>query len=163
MPIDVGLTEKLYTEYRPKVFAYIKSQVQNEELAEDLCSDVFVKVFEKADGFDAAKASASTWIFTITRHTLIDYYRTRRVLGEIPEVVTSAQNVEDEVLNADMLDTLADALSELEERQRDLIILRYYDGKTLREISEQLGISYAYAKVLQNKAFSFLRKKLENV
>ena len=44
-------------------------------------------------------------------------------------------------------------LLKMPKRERDIIILRFYSGKTLREISSQMGISYAYVKVLQNKAF----------
>ncbi|MCQ2319645.1 MAG: sigma-70 family RNA polymerase sigma factor [Bacteroidales bacterium] len=155
-------TEKIYEDYRQKVFSYILSKVQNSDLAEDLCQNVFLKIYEKADTFDETKASVSTWIYTIARNTLTDYYRTRRVTSEIPETIQSEQSTEDEVINGEMMERLADALSQMDERMRDVIILRFYDGKTLREIADNMGISYAYVKVIQNKAFAFLRNFLEN-
>lgn len=155
-------TEKIYEDYRQKVFSYILSKVQNSDLAEDLCQNVFLKIYEKADTFDETKASVSTWIYTIARNTLTDYYRTRRVTSEIPETLQSEQSTEDEVINGEMMERLADALSQMDERMRDVIILRFYDGKTLREIADNMGISYAYVKVIQNKAFAFLRNFLEN-
>lgn len=155
-------TEKIYEDYRQKVFSYILSKVQNSDLAEDLCQNVFLKIYEKADTFDETKASVSTWIYTIARNTLTDYYRTRRVTSEIPETIQSEQSTEDEVINGEMMERLADALSQMDERMRDVIILRFYDGKTLREIADNMGISYAYVKVIQNKAFAFLRSFLEN-
>lgn len=155
-------TDKVYENYRQKVFSYILSKVQNSDLAEDLCHNVFLKIYEKADTFDAAKASLSTWIYTITRNTLTDYYRTRRVTSEIPETLQSEQCIEDEVINGEMTERLTDALSQMDERMRDVIILRFYDGKTLREIADNMEISYAYVKVIQNKAFAFLRNFLGN-
>ena len=155
-------TEKIYEDYRQKVFSYILSKVQNSDLAEDLCQNVFLKIYEKADTFDETKASVSTWIYTIARNTLTDYYRTRRVTSEIPETLQSEQSTEDEVINGEMMERLADALSQMDERMRDVIILRFYDGKTLREIADNMGISYAYVKVIQNKAFAFLRSFLGN-
>lgn len=155
-------TEKIYEDFRQKVFSYILSKVQNSDLAEDLCQNVFLKIYEKADTFDETKASVSTWIYTIARNTLTDYYRTRRVTSEIPETLQSEQSTEDEVINGEMMERLADALSQMDERMRDVIILRFYDGKTLREIADNMGISYAYVKVIQNKAFAFLRSFLEN-
>ena len=155
-------TEKIYEDYRQKVFSYILSKVQNSDLAEDLCQNVFLKIYEKADTFDETKASVSTWIYTIARNTLTDYYRTRRLTSEIPETLQSEQSIEDDVINGEMMERLADALSQMDERMRDVIILRFYDGKTLREIADNMGISYAYVKVIQNKAFAFLRNFLEN-
>lgn len=154
------MKEQLYRDYYPKVFSYIHSRIQNDS-AEDITSDVFLKIYEKLDSFDETKSSLSTWIFTVTRNTLIDYYRTRKVYSEIPEATEAEDSIEDDVCNAEMLSALTKALSQMEERERDIIILRYYDGKTLREIAEQMGISYAYVKILQNKAFAFLKDFLE--
>ena len=150
--------EKIYRDYHGKVCGYIRSKINSAQDAEDITSDVFVKVYEKLDTFDETKASLSTWIYTITRNTLTDYFRTRKVFEEIPETIKDEASVEDDICNAEMLETLADALESLEERERDIIILRFYCGKTLRDISAQMGISYAYVKVLQNKAFVKLKK-----
>ncbi len=149
--------EIIYREYHGKVFSYIRSKINNPQDAEDLSSEVFLKVYEKLDTFDETKASFSTWIYTITRNTLTDYYRTMRVLVEVPETISDEHCVEDEICNAEMLENLANGLEELDKRERDIIILHYYSGKTLREISERLSISYSYVKILQNKALKKLR------
>lgn len=149
---------ELFSNYHSKVLGYLKKQIGDPDTAEDLCSEVFLKVYEKLDSFDESKASLSTWIFTITRNKLTDFFRTRHVMNEIPETYADGSNIEDNLCNAETLEILADALEKLEERQRDIIVLRFYSGLTLKEIAEKLGISYAYVKVLQNKAFSEMRK-----
>ena len=156
------MTEKVYELYHEKVLRYIRSKVNDRYLAEDLCSDVFVKSYEKADSFDESKASVSTWIFTIARNRLTDYYRTRRVFEEIPETYADDSSVEDNICNAETLEMLADALETLDERERDIIILHYYSKETLKTIGERMNISYAYVKVLHNKALSALEKYFEN-
>lgn len=148
---------EIYKDYSKKVLSYLNGKVNDSFLAEELCSDVFLKVFEKLDSFDEAKASISTWIFTITRNTLTDYFRTRRVFSEIPEDLSSESDIEESYCRTEMLDTLADALKALPERERDLIILHYYSGKTLKETAEQLGISYAYVKILHSKALASMK------
>ena len=153
--------EKIYSDYYGKVCGYIRSKINNATMAEDLAADVFVKVYEKIDSFDETKASLSTWIYTITRNRLIDYFRTRKVFGEIPETQDDGTDVEEEVCNAETLETLASGLKKLDERERDIIILRYYSGKTLKEIAEHMGISYAYVKVLQNNALKKLKDYFE--
>lgn len=152
--------EKIYRDYHGKVFGYIRSKINSVQDAEDITADVFVKAFEKLDSFDESKASLSTWIYTITRNTLTDYFRTRKVLAEIPETLEDDSSVENDVCNAEILESLANALDTLDERERDIIILRFYSGKTLKEITAQMGISYAYGKVLQNKALEKLRNFL---
>ena len=152
--------EKIYRDFHGKVYGYIVSKINNQHNAEDLAADVFVKVYEKLDSFDDSKASLSTWIYTITRNTLTDYYRTRRVFEEIPETMETDFSVEDDVCNAEMLENLARALETLDERERDIIILRFYSGKTLKEIAAQMDISYAYIKILQNNAFAKMKKYL---
>lgn len=57
-----------------------------------------------------------------------------------------------------MLEILATALEKLEKRERDIIVFHYYDGLTLKEVGEKLGISYAYVKILHNKALSELKE-----
>ena len=152
--------EILYREYYGKVYGYIVSKINNPHDAEDLAADVFVKIYAKLDTFDENKASLSTWIYTVTKNTLTDYYRTRKVFAAMPEEIEDETSVVDEVCNAEALENLAIALETLEKRERDIIILHYYSGKTLKEIAEKLGISYSYVKILQNKALEHLRKKL---
>lgn len=153
---DISKAE-IYEQYQNKVLRYLCAKVNDSYLAEDLCADVFLKVYEKLDTFDETKASLSTWIFTVARNTLTDYFRTRRVHEEIPEELRDDSCVEDEVCNEETLETLADALESLDERERDIIILHYYQGMTLTVIAQRIGISYAYVKVLHNKALSRMK------
>ena len=150
---------QIYEDYHMKVLRYIQGQVNDYYLAEDLCSDVFMKVYEKLESFNEKKASISTWIFTITRNTLIDYYRTRKVTSEIPENLVyedDGSDVDDEIL-----EKLAKGLENLDERSRNLIIKHYYEGKTLKEAAEELGISYAYSKILHQKALFSLKNYIK--
>lgn len=148
--------DKLYEEFHMKVLRFIQSKVNDYYLAEDLCSDVFVKVYENIDSFDEKKASLSTWIFTITRNRLIDYYRTRKVMEEIPENLTYEEDDED-IINEEALEKLAFALEKLDERDRKIIVRHYYNGETLKKIAEDLDISYIYVKVLHQKALNKIK------
>lgn len=150
--------EQIYRDYHRKVFGYLRSRLPNVQDAEDLASEVFVKVFEKIDCFDESRASLSTWIYTITRNTLTDHFRTQKQVEEIPEALTDGSSLEEDVCNTETLETLAKALKALDTRERDIVILRFYSGKTLKDIAAQMGISYAYAKVLQSRALGSLKK-----
>lgn len=161
MEITVEQKEDIYREYQKKIFGYIYTKINNVQDAEDITADVFVKVFEKIDSFDDTKASLTTWIYTIARNTLIDHYRRHKTMVEIPLTLDDGSSVEDDVCNSQQLDQLAKALQSLEERERDIIILRFYHGKQLKEIAQDLNISYAYVKVLQAKAFEKMKDFLD--
>ena len=154
---------KIYTDYCKKVARYIAGKVPNPQDAEDLVSCVFMKVFQKLDTFDESKASLSTWIFTITRNTVYDFYGTRKDFSELPEDIATDSNIDENLLNEETLEQLADALESLDERSRDLIILHYYDGLTLKEIADRMCMSYPNAKVIHKKALRAMQAFLGDI
>ena len=149
--MDAG---QIYEEFQPKVRAYVRGKIHDPHDAEDLVSAVFMKVVQKLDSFDPAKASVSTWVYTITRNTVTDHFRTRRTLVALEDYMGDEQPAE---LTDDALDSLADALLALKERERDLIVLHYYTGYTLKEVAEMMGMSYINAKVIHKKALTSLQ------
>ena len=152
--------ESLYAQYSSKVMGYIHARVRNRADAEDLCSDVFEKVQRKMGDFDPSKASVSTWIFTITRNTVIDYYRRTRPIEEPDENLADDTEIDEGLLNSESLSELAGALRALPEEMRDIIVLRYYDGKPLTEIAEMMGLSYGAVKLRHQSALAKMRKAL---
>lgn len=148
-----AVTEQIYLEYRDKVCSYIRGKVENYHDAEDLTAQVFEKIYSKLDSFDETKASLSTWIYTIARNTVTDFYRTRRIHAGYDEAYELAAPEQDR----DILEELADALQTLKERERDLILLHYYKGLTLKEVADKMGMSYINAKVIHKKALDGLR------
>lgn len=152
--------ESLYAQYSSKVMGYIHARVRNRADAEDLCSDVFEKIQRKLGDFDPSKASVSTWIFTITRNTVIDYYRRSKPTEELDENLSDDTELDEGLLNSESLSELAGALRALPEEMRDIIVLRYYDGKPLTEIAELMGLSYGAVKLRHQGAIAKLRKAL---
>ena len=75
--------EDIYLSYHDKVSSYIRGKVDHHQDAEDLVSQVFEKVYGKLHTFDETKASQSTWIYTITRNTVTDYYRIEYIYGTL--------------------------------------------------------------------------------
>ena len=150
--------ERIYTEFKDKVSRYVHAKIPNVQDAEDIVSDVFVKAFNGLVGYDESKSLLSTWIYTITRNTVTDYFRTSKNFCEIPDELCSEDNNEKRLLNEETLEQLANALLQLDERSRDIIILHYYSGKSLKEAAAVIGISYSYVKLLHANALKALRK-----
>ena len=151
--------ESLHREFHAKVTAYVRGKVGNFHDAEELVSTVFFKAVQKLDTFDETKASLSTWIYTITRNAVTDYYRTRRATVSLEDYMLGEEPAQD--VNDGALEHLADALLTLGPRDRDLIILHYFKGYTLKDTAEMLGMSYVNAKVVHKKALDKLRTYYE--
>lgn len=147
--------EDIYLAYHDRVSAYVRGKVENHHDAEDLVSQVFEKVYSRLHTFDETKASLSTWIYTITRNTVTDHFRTCRRELEFPDWMDHEDFPAEDPDEA--LDALADALLTLKERERDLILLHYYKGMTLKAVADKMGMSYINAKVIHKKALSGLR------
>lgn len=152
--------EALYAEYAGKVRGYVFGKLSNKADAEDLVSDIFLKIYEKYPTFDGSRASVSTWIYTITRNTVIDYFRAHRICAELPDDLPDEGGVDDGLLRQESLRALGEALKRLDDRSRALIVLRYYKGMSLKDTAARLGVSYAYVKVLHKEALRLLRKHM---
>ena len=154
--------EELYIEYHDKVLGYLINHVNNMEEAEDIASEVFLKACRSFGSFDESKASVSTWLFTIMKNTLTDYFRKERPGAELDEDMRSNDDIEGTAIRDEELDELARALKKLPQEQRDILILRYYDGLSLTDISEKMNISYGMIKVKHKSALNAMKKLLSD-
>ena len=155
--------EQIYKEFHPKVYQYLVNRMGSIEDAEDMAQTVFVKVYTKLDTFDATKSSLSTWIFNITRNTLIDHQRsmTLRLHDEIPETLADdSPDMLDTLIMEQEQERLADALERLTMEERDLIILHYYKDYTLLKVAELMRKPYGQVKRLHTKALQKLKFQL---
>ena len=152
--------DRIYTEYSGKVMGYIRARIRSSAEAEDLHSEVFEKILKKVEEFNPSKASLSTWIFTITRNTVIDHFRRSKPSEELDENLSDNVELDEDLLNAETLSELAAALRKLPQQMMDIIVLRYYDGKPLTEIAEMMNLSYGAVKLRHQNAVLMLRQAL---
>ncbi len=161
---DAILRDQIYLDYKDRVYGYIITKVAHPHDAEDLLSCIFLKIYQKLDQYDCTKASLSTWIYAITHNQVCNYYRSKARqghmtdTGEITELPDGAEPFIETLIKEEELETLAIALERLPERERDVIILRYYHGYTPTEVARLMKISYNNAKFLQHRAITMLRK-----
>lgn len=148
----------VYVDYAPKVRAYIRSRVGNPDDIKDLCSEVFLEITREREMFSGEGKALSSWIFVITKRKVAGFYRSYRQTDEIPEELADGSDIEQQAIDAESLERLADALDALDVRLRDIITLHYYGGKTLTEIAAAMGMSYRNITILHKKALNQLKK-----
>ena len=157
--------EKIYLEYREKVFRYVRGKVASTADAEDVTSEIFWRVISSLDSYDEEKSTLSTWIYTITHNTVCNYYRERskRALSLDENAPGSCtDDVMTEIENEILKENLAIALETLTEREQDIIVLYYYHEISLRDIAIKMGITYTNAKFIKHQAIGKLRLAMKN-
>ncbi len=160
---DTQMPEAVYLEYKSRVERYVGSRVANRYDAADLVSEIFEKVLLAFAGYDEKRAGLSTWIYTITKNTVCDYFRRygRAVpYGMMEQEEAGTGAAEDGLLREEELEILAAALERLPGRERDILVLRFYYEVPPSQIAEKMGISYANVRYLQSTALKKLRKMM---
>ena len=153
----------LYDEFMPKVFRYIRYKVDNEQTTEDLTSTVFEKALVSFDKYSKDKAAFSTWIFSIARNTLIDYYRTNKSrqqvsLDEAIEMPSRELPPQEEAEKKAEQECLRGCLSKLPEDDQEIIRLKFAAEFNNRQIAKMLGLSESNVGVRLFRAVKKLRE-----
>jgi len=162
--ISSGDTEafgSLYDMYIERVYKFVYYRTHHRETAEDLVSVVFAKAFGKFSSFDR-KANFATWLFRIARNTVIDHYRTRKSVSDIEEAfdLSDSVNISKDYELKEKLEQARKYLNELPQDQRDLVIMRLWDGLSYDEISEITGKKPANLRVSFSRIMGKMQKEL---
>lgn len=156
----------IYDEYFDSVYRYVAFRVRTSHDAEDIVADVFMKVVAKIDSYKKQRgASVKSWIFTITRNTLIDYYRKsgKQVVSvEEVEVADDSRGM-DELVDVQLsVEQLQEHVDSLPERQKEILLLRYTADMKNTEIAATLDINEKSVSAALSKATKQLRVAITN-
>lgn len=161
----------LIKRYEPVLLRYIHRMTQvNQEEAEDLLQDIFIKVYRNLNGFDT-NLKFSTWVYRIAHNEIISQYRKRKQSGfpieldaddeesrSIANFLTDTLNVESHVLNKEKANAVRMALEELPPKYRDILVLRYFEELNYKEISDILQKPAGSVATLLNRAKTKFKK-----
>ena len=156
---DTAAFAELFAYFGPRVKSFLMKSGASPDLAEECAQDVMVTLWRKAHMFDPAKASVSTWIFTIARNRRIDLLRKqRRVEPEDLPWGPEAEPRQDEVMVLQQeSEILGQAIAALPDKQRMLIEKAYYGELTHSEIAAQTGLPLGTIKSRIRLALDRLR------
>ncbi len=156
---DLSAFAVLYERYSRNVYTYCLKMLGNKMEAEDLYQDIFLRMYDYRHSFRGG--NFANWLFTIARTQCLNQIRQRKhtvdetILEEMRFAVSPTW--EDSLLLREQIDQ---ALQQLPESFREVIILRFYQDLSFAEIAERLGISVSLAKVRNFRALQMLRKLL---
>lgn len=158
---DSAALSAIYDQYAQKIYIYFYHRLGNRQLAEDLTGDVFVRMVEAVDTSRFADISLSGWLYRIAHNLLVDHLRKQREEVTIPEELPLPGGEPAAVAERKLAqDRLREALEELTEDQRQVIILRFGEGLPVREVAEIMGKRENAIWQLQHRALKSLRRIL---
>ena len=150
-------TEEVWEEFSDRLRSFIRARVASDVDADDLLSDVFMKVHTRIDGLHDDERIAS-WLYRITRNTVIDHYRQRREntdLADLPEPEMSESDAEQTIAG-----DLRGMVDDLPDKYRDALVMTEFEGLSQVEMADKLGLSVSGAKSRVQRARGMLRDEL---
>ena len=161
---DAALTA-IYEVYQPKIHRFLYYRVGDALAAEDLTTEVFLRVIENLPRYQIREVPLQAWIFQIARNLAVDYFRKQRVRNhqQLDANVPSSIDGPDIVAARSMVsDQLRAALEQLTDGQSDVIILRFISGFSIAETAQTLSKSESAVKALQARGLETLHSVLSD-
>ncbi|OGE81067.1 MAG: hypothetical protein A2826_00695 [Candidatus Doudnabacteria bacterium RIFCSPHIGHO2_01_FULL_43_23] len=152
----------LYQDFFPKISRFVGVRVSHKQTTEDLTAEIFVKAWQYLQSEERI-ASFSSWIFTVARNRVIDYYRTKKSFSDIFELENLLE-YEDNIVEAIDLGIASkeflQVLGSLTDDQQQVIRLKFLEGLDNEEISAIIDKSSGSIRVIQHRAITSLKKLL---
>lgn len=153
----------LYERYAPLVRRYVLIRLGDPLLAEDICSDVFVKVLESLGRYEDRGWPFSAWLYRIAYARTMDILRQSRRRPSIPLDETlpgEAEAFDDVILSRIAYSEIKHVMRVLTRDQRLVLSLRFDEDRSLAEVAESLGRSIGSVKALQHRGLARLAEEL---
>ena len=153
----------LYDTYIERIQHYIYYRVNDRDVAEDLTSLVFLRVWENLGTFKIGQTPFMGWVYRIAHNAVIDYYRTRKPFVPIDDVdprdLSHSDRVDESIDLTHLSQKLVTAMDGLTATQREVLILRFIWGLTTTDIARRLHKGQGAIRALQMRG---LRKLAED-
>jgi len=170
---------ELFDRYYNDIYKYILHRTANIELAQDLTSDTFIKVMKKLWTFRWRKVPFSAWLFKIASNEVNGYYRKYKSYKKVSlenlndniniDTVSENFQIQKELKEAEakleeniMFLELHKAIASLKNKYQEVITLRFFENKKIKEIAEISGKSEGTVKSLVHRAVKQLHSKLSS-
>jgi len=154
-----ALFRPLYDRYYEPIFRFIFKRTADENVAADVCSQVFLKAMQKLGTYQFKGVPFSAWLYRIASNEVAQHFRNTQKNRVVSVEDHNISNIIDEINESGDFETtrtkMLQAMNDLKEGDLALIELRFFEGRPFKEISEILNITESNAKV---KTYRILEK-----
>ncbi len=159
---DAEAIASLYRRYAPAIWRYLYYRLGDHEAADDLTSEVFLRVLRSLPRYRQRGRPFSAWLYRIAGARLVDHYRRRRPTVPLePETRAGRRGPEQEAERRLAAEELRQAMGQLKPAYQQVLFLRFVEGVSHAEVARLLERSEGAVRVLQFRALRALRQILE--
>lgn len=168
---DSGAISQLIDRHRKRVSDYIRMMVKDEDVADDIFQETFIKVVRFIDEKRYTdNGKFLSWVLRIAHNQVIDYFRQNKQQNKVTEadagydILNSLKfadrTVEDDIVSSQIESDIRKLIDTLPSEQREVVKMRYYSDMSFKEIAEQTGVSINTALGRMRYALINLRKMI---
>jgi RNA polymerase sigma-70 factor (ECF subfamily) len=164
--LDSQAISAIYDQYFPQIYRYVLYRVSDPQTAEDIASDVFVRLLEAVQGDRGPRTHLKGWLIATASHAVTDHHRRqyRRPVEALAESLSDLRGgLQAEFDRREQKRTVQKAYVELTAEQQDVLALRFGQGYSLEETASLLGKNANAIKALQFRALNALQRQLREV
>ncbi len=159
---------KLYDFYFPKVYAFVAAKVNGRDDAEDLVSDIFIKILEKIEKYEWRGLPFGAWVFRIARNAINDHYHksSRTKVSDIDEAYDISEPEEKtsphkKAIREELSGKVKSVLKDLPERELTVIQLKFFSELSNREIVDVTGLSESNVAIILYRTLRKIKPDLQ--
>lgn len=163
---DAEAFSQLYSLYFARVYRYVRLRVGNQPDAEDLTSMVFLRAWNAIDHFAPKhEASFAGWLFKLAHSLVVDRYRRAHDTTSLDDELSRDEDTPHSTTEAELewrltIAELHQALKALTDEQREVVVLRFVEGLSAREVGDIMGKQEGTVRGMQFRAILALRRAL---
>lgn len=156
---------EIYDQFADKIFRFIKIKIQNQEQAEDVLQEVFLKAWQGLKNLRLENLNFSAWLYTITRNAINDYYRKYYRAPKIAELDENLEAIaigesQEKILDSKFArQNIQKSFEELPVQYKEVLEMRFIQDFSPEETALILGKSNLAIRLAQHRAL----KKLKNI
>jgi RNA polymerase sigma-70 factor (ECF subfamily) len=154
---------ELYDTHVDAVYRYVLYRVREPSDAEDLASEVFTRAFANIHRYRWQGKSFLAWLYTIARNAVTDRRRRERPTVDLDDaygVAEEGPTAHDRAVRGEQVDALRGAVKHLTTEQQEVLVLRFVENMSSRQVAKVLGKNEGAIRALQFRALGRLRKLL---
>ncbi|HUH98636.1 MAG TPA: sigma-70 family RNA polymerase sigma factor [Anaerolineales bacterium] len=164
--LDSEMIGAIYDEYFPEVYRYVRYRLSDEQAAEDIASDVFLRLLEASQRKRGPQTNLRAWLLATASHAVIDHFRQayRRPAEPLPEDLRDPDpGPHDMVDLREQQRSVQQAYARLTAEQQHVLALRFSQGYSLEETAAALAKNVNAVKALQFRALAALQRNIEEM
>lgn len=146
------------------MYKYFRYRGDDSDTANDLASTVFERALAKLDSFDPRKAAFNTWLFAIAHNVIINHWKAQArspiLSTDLTDLPGNDPGPDERLLQQERLGALLTALRDLDEREREIVALKFAGALNNRQIASLVGLSASNVGVILYRALNKLKTRL---